>query len=126
MVFHHIGIACHDIKAEIKKLKKIHSISKISEIIFDDLQNVNLCMVTLSSGFNIELVSGETVKKFIKNISTPYHICYTCVNIDNEINNISYNGGLLVSGPKPAKLFNNRKVAFLVVSYGLIELLEEK
>ena len=125
MVFHHIGIACQDINLEIEKLKKIHSISNISDIIFDEYQNVNLCMITLNSGFKIEFVSGETVKKFINNIATPYHVCYECINIDKEIKKISSNGGLLVSGPKPAKLFNNRKVAFLIVSYGLIELLEK-
>ena len=125
MKFHHIGIVCNDINSEIKKLKKIHSISKVSDIIFDENQKVNICMITLSSGFNIELVSGNTVKKFVKSIATPYHICYTCSHIEDEIKRMLSNGGVLVSKPKPAKLFDNRKVAFLFVSYGLIELLEE-
>lgn len=125
MKFHHIGIACNDIYTEIEKLKKIHSISKVTDIIFDENQKASICMVTLSSGFNIELVSGETVKKFVKSIATPYHICYSCSDIEVEIENILSNGGVLVSKPKSAKLFNNRKVAFLFVSYGLIELLEE-
>ena len=125
MEFHHIGIACHDISLEIGKIKRIHSVLNITDIIFDHNQNVHLCMITLISGFKIELVSGKTVEKFIINSSTPYHICYSCENIDQEIKKISSNGGLIVSTPKPAKLFNEKRVAFLYVSYGLIELLEK-
>jgi len=36
------------------------------------------------------------------------------------------NGSILFSEPKPSKLFNNRKVAFLMSDIGIIELLESK
>jgi len=125
MVFHHIGIACKNIEKEILKLKKIHSIKFQSEIVFDELQNVHLCMLTLENDFKIELVSGVTVDPFIKKGITNYHICYETKNIDEEIEFLLSNGAILASPKKEAILFNGRQVAFLLVSYGLIEILQQ-
>lgn len=125
MVFHHIGIACSDIAKEINKIKKIHKIMNISEIVYDPLQNVNLCMITIEDGFRMELVSGETVESFVKKGTTTYHLCYETDNIFTEITTLLANGAIMVSQAKPAILFDGKLVAFLFVSYGLIELVQK-
>ncbi|MBR8823888.1 hypothetical protein IX293_002163 [Fusobacterium necrophorum] len=126
MKFHHVGICCKNIEKQLKNIEKIHKIQSKTEIIFDPLQNANLCMVTLQDGSNLELVSGEVVKSFAKKKIEFYHICYEVKNIENELKQILDNGGVQISDIKPAILFHNRKVVFIKVTYGLIELLESK
>ena len=125
MIFHHVGIACKDILKELEAIKKIHEIDEISEIVYDALQEVNLCMVTLHDGFKMELVSGKTVEKLVQKGTTNYHLCYESTNIDEDIKTLLSKGALLVSPQKPAILFKGKVVAFLLVSYGLIELVQK-
>ena len=126
MKFHHIGICCKNIEKKINSIEKIHKIIEKTEIIYDPLQDANLCMLTLEDGTNLELVSGKVVEIFLKKKIDYYHICYAVANIEEELENICSNGGVQISEIKPAILFNNRRVVFLKVDYGIIELLEEK
>jgi methylmalonyl-CoA/ethylmalonyl-CoA epimerase len=69
-----------------------------------------------------ELVSGEVVKNFNEKNTTYYHICY---EVDDIYKTIEEMDGILVSPPKKAVLFNNRKVCFMMTNIGLIEFLEK-
>lgn len=124
MILHHIGIACKDISRELEKIKKLHTVIDFSDIVYDELQDANLCMITIDGGFKIELVSGKPVEKIIQKGTTNYHICYECNDIEIEIRDLVSKGALLVSNTKPAILFGGKLVAFLLVSYGLIELVQ--
>lgn len=68
------------------------------------------------------------VVKILKKINSIdyYHICYEVANIEEKLEKICSNGGVQISEVKLAILFNNRRVVFLKVDYGVIELLEEK
>ena len=125
MKFHHIGICCKNIKKKIETIEEIHNIIEKTDIIYDPLQKAELCMLTLEDGTNLELVSGEVVETFLKKKIDFYHICYEVDNISEELKRICFNGGVQISEIKPAILFNNRKVVFIKVSYGIIELLEK-
>lgn len=124
MKFHHVGVACSDIKEEIEKIQQIHSVIDISPIVFDKEQNAELCMIQTEEGVFIELISGEQVKNLIKKRITYYHLCFETDDINAEISRLQDLGGFLISEPKGAILFDYKKVAFMQVSYGLIELLE--
>jgi methylmalonyl-CoA/ethylmalonyl-CoA epimerase len=124
MKFHHVGVACHNIKEEIESISKIHEVTEISPIVYDTEQKAELCMITTLEGVLIELISGEQVANLLKKRITYYHLCFETEDIFAEITRLQDLGALLVSNPKPAILFNNKKVAFLYVSYGLIELVE--
>lgn len=124
MQFHHIGVACVDIAAEIEAIRKIHSIQAISPVLFDPEQEVELCLVETTGGVNIEFVAGRRVESLVKKRISYYHICYVVGDILEEIERLTAAGATLVVEPKPAVLFGGRRVCFLQVSYGLIELLE--
>jgi len=124
MRLHHIGIACDDIQKEQDQIEKIHNVVSISYIVCDENQNAYLCMVEIENGLNIELIAGKRVENFIKKRISYYHLCYEVDDINYEITRLQESGAFLVAEPQPAILFNNKKVAFLMVSYGLIELLE--
>lgn len=126
MKFHHIGIATKDINLTLEYIKKVYDISNISDTIYDKNQDALLCMITLKDDTNIELVSGEAVKLYLKKRLFLYHTCWEVDDINKSIENLQNLGDILVVKPKEAILFNNRKVAFLQSKLGLTELLEKE
>ena len=122
MKFHHIGIATKNLKTSLEFVKNNFDVISVTEDIFDEQQDAILQMIT-TKDLNIELVSGNVVDKMIQSKISYYHICYEVENIDEAIQKFS--GAILVSSPKPAILFNNRLVAFLMTPLGLVELLNE-
>lgn len=124
MKFHHIGIACKSITQEIDTIKRIHDVVDISPIVYDPEQKAELCILKLGEGTTIELISGEQVENLTKRRITYYHLCFETDDIEKEIMRLQDLGGFLVSEPKPAILFGNKRVAFLQLSYGLVELVE--
>ena len=123
MKFHHIGIATKDIAKTQQWVQNNFNVKKISEKVYDTNQDAHLQMIE-TDDMNIELVSGKVVEKFVKSKVTYYHICYEVKDIDQAIKEFS--GAIVISSPKEAILFNNRKVAFLITPIGLVELLENE
>ena len=128
MKFHHVGIACRNIEEEIANtfLLSIRLFEKSPTWFFDKEQNAELALLTLADGTRIELISGKQVETMLKKNISYYHLCFEVDDIDAEIDRLVNAGAFLIAEPKPAVLFNNRKVAFLNVSYGIIELLNSK
>ena len=126
MKFHHIGVCCKNIEKEIKNIEKIHSVKSISNIVYDEKQEAELCMLEIEDGLKIELISGKQVENLLKKRMTYYHICYEVEDISIEKERLIKAGAYLVSDEKEAILFSDRKVCFLLVSYGLIELVEKE
>jgi methylmalonyl-CoA/ethylmalonyl-CoA epimerase len=126
MKFHHVGIACRDIAEEIDYIRRIHLVVEQSSVLYDSEQNAELCLLSLKDGVKIELISGKKIDTILKRHIRYYHLCYEVDDINAEMQKLIENGALLISPPKPAILFENRQVAFLNVSYGIIELLNSK
>ena len=126
MKIHHKGYACKDIEVALESIKKMHHIRDISLTIFDEYQQASLCMIDTISGDRIELVSGKSVRSILQGEGIKqYHTCYEVSNIFQGINSHKEEGSVLLSPPKPAKLFDNRLVAFLQTPSGMVELLEK-
>lgn len=126
MKFHHIGIACENIEKELECLQEIFGNLKFSEKVFDPLQNVELCMIDLN-GINVELISGEPIKSFLKRNIKFYHICYEVNEFETAVNLLQSKGAILISGIKETTLFENKQVAFFLLNNGMIvELIGDK
>jgi methylmalonyl-CoA/ethylmalonyl-CoA epimerase len=126
MRFHHVGIACRDIAAELERIVMIHDVVETSPVVFDQGQQAELVLVTLADGTHLELISGKQVEGILKKNITYYHLCFEVDDIRAEIDRLEKQHAKLLSPPTPAPLFDNREVAFLHVSYGIIELLAQK
>ena len=124
MKFHHIGIATENIEETIDRIKKFFEIKNISDKVYDPNQDGYLCMITLLDGTCIELISGSVVEKIVKKRQYLYHICYSVSNIDSTIEELVNDGAVVISSPKEAILFDNKRVAFLMWRLGMIELVE--
>ena len=121
-----MGIACRNIEEETVRLSAIHEIVEKSPVIYDKEQNAELILLTLSDRTRLELVAGPQVEIFLKRKITYYHLCFEVTDIHAEIERLLATDAILLSPPKPAPLFDGREVAFLQVSYGIIELLSQK
>jgi methylmalonyl-CoA/ethylmalonyl-CoA epimerase len=126
MKLHHVGIACGNIEEETRRISAIHEIVEESPLVFDKEQNAQLVLLTLADGTRIELVAGQQVETLLKKKFTYYHLCFEVEDIRAEMERLLAAGAILLSPPKAALLFGNREVAFLQVSYGMIELLSQK
>ena len=104
-----------------------------SKVIFDPIQNSNLCLLkTTHKGMSIELIEPlnkkSTTHNFLKkNGNSFHHICY---EIDDEA---SFNDYIKIHnlkrilGPVPAVLFDNKHVVFTYSKVqGIVEFLFNK
>ena len=118
--FHHIGYAVTSIEKTMYYY--IDGGYSCSSVIFDPIQNVNICFLTKEGEPMIELL--EPVEK---NGVCPYHCCYSVENIEDAIARLRKMRFMVVSYPAEAVALNNHRVAFLYnKDIGLIELLEQK
>lgn len=122
---HHIGIACQDIIRSIDDFKKHHNVVWQSNIVEDTYQNAQLCLLKTDMGLGYEFISGTQVERMVKKGISYYHICYEVTSLEESISELILKEAIMVSEPKPALLFDNRRVAFLYLPYGLVELVEE-
>lgn len=131
---HHIGIAVADIKKSIAGYKEL-GWTWDEKIIDDSNRGVKLAFLRNNNTNELlELVSpiseGSPVSNTLcsmKNVSTPYHICYVVEDIEKTIEILKSRKYILTEAAKPAVAFDDRRVAFMLRSdVGLIELLEEE
>jgi methylmalonyl-CoA/ethylmalonyl-CoA epimerase len=103
MEFHHIGVATCDIKKSIEVFQKLGFMS--DEVIFDKIQQVNICFLRKTGHPDIELIEPTDEKSPVRNMRKSRF--------------------LLVVNPVEAIAFNNRKICFCYnKDFGLIELVE--
>ncbi|MCW8128234.1 amino acid adenylation domain-containing protein [Microbulbifer halophilus] len=126
MDFHHIGVACADMDSGIAYVRSQFQIQEISETVYDPLQDATLCLIAIQGGTRIELVSGAQVAGLLARGITLYHTCYEVDDLAAAMEGALASGGTLVAEPKPAVLFDNRRVAFVQTPLGLVEFLERQ
>jgi len=123
---HHVGIACRDLAATRQFVEATHTIVAVTEVIHDDFQDADLCLLTDRSGLGIELVAGPVVANLIARGHTYYHLCYEVDDLDQAVAWLEISRCRVVREPAPAPLFDGRRVCFLFGPTGLIELLEAR
>lgn len=57
--------------------------------------------------------------KTMKNVATPYHICYEVTDIEKAIEVLKGRKYIMTDMPKPAVAFEDRRVAFMLSREGL-------
>lgn len=128
MKIHHIGYLVKDIKRAQIQFEQL-GFRALNETVFDCGRKVNILFMD-NAGSLIELVSPASptsvVTPLIKRYrNTPYHICYTADNFEQEVNMLCAGGFTQIDAPAPAPAINGKIVVFLMSSHiGLVELLE--
>ena len=125
MNIHHLGIATNDMKKVKDFITKTHNIIDEKGPIWDPNLKANLMLFEVKEGLSLEIVSGPIVKSLLKKNIFLYHFCYEVNNIEIAIKDLRMQGANLIQKPKPAILFNNRLVSFLMTPLGIVELLNK-
>jgi methylmalonyl-CoA/ethylmalonyl-CoA epimerase len=128
MKIHHIGILTKSL-VETRKALSLQGMNFLP-VIEDPLQEA---ILTISDGdTKIEivepLIKNQQLLKILDKFGThSYHICFEVPKIEQpDVNKYFGHRLVMVSSPKPAILFSNRRVAFYISkNLGLIEVLEE-
>ena len=123
--FHHFGLACDNIPQTIDFLRRNGMLAQHGPIVYDPLQNADLCWCETVTGPAVELISGQVVAGLVKKGIHLYHSCWETSELDRSIADLQQQGAVLLTEVKPAILFAGRRVAFLATGIGLIELLEK-
>ena len=126
MKFHHIGIATDNPKNAEKFIRSTHKVLNKEGPIFDENLNATLSIFNLEEGASLELVEGIAVQGILKKRVNIYHFCYEVESINMKLKSFQESGGRTIIDPTPAKLFDNRLVAFVLTPLGIIELLNSK
>lgn len=131
---HHLGVAVTDIEQSIREYGRWGWIID-GQIIDDKERDVRLAflknvfsddVIELVSPINTEAPVSNTLR-MMKNVSTPYHICYEVDDIEKMITILKGYRYVLTEKANPACAFSSRKVAFMLnKDVGLIELLEKE
>lgn len=132
MIVHHLGVATSDIMGSVRLFEGL-GWKWDGQIIEDNMRNVRLAFLKHCNDELLELVCPVNDKSPInntldnmKNIASPYHICYEVDNIESVINILKKRRYVVTDTLKAAVAFNERRVVFLLnKDVGLIELLEK-
>ena len=127
---HHYGIVVENIEQHYKEYFEIFfDRTHLSATYEDPLQKARVAFIDAAGG-RIELVEpmseDSPVYAFAKKNKAGYHhICLNTDNIEKSIEELCQKSFMLVSEPKPAIAFANKRVAFLISRNKLLwELLE--
>ena len=130
LVFDHLGLAVRKPDHALKFL--LAGGYNASPPVYDSEQNANLIMCSSSEMPNVEIIFPGEGESPVDNILSKldagmYHMCYRAADPQASVEQMSSNGlrVFCLSEPKPAVLFNGRKVSFYSVGgFGIIELIE--
>lgn len=126
--FHHIGVAVKDIDATAAIYEGAGY--RMSDIVFDPIQNVNICWLTKDGMPIVELLApvdetSPVCKTLEKNGVIPYHCCYVVEDMENAVKELRKERYVLTNKPAEAVAFCGSRVCFLYhKNVGLIELVE--
>jgi methylmalonyl-CoA/ethylmalonyl-CoA epimerase len=128
--FHHLGLAARRQDSARRFAEALGY--EVGPSVVDPIQNVELTMCRHARMPALEIVTptktpgplGQLLKASTELV---YHLCYEVPRLDSALEAIRGTVGTprCVSEPKPAVLFDGRRVAFYLMSgCGLVELLE--
>lgn len=121
-------MAVNNIEEAYTALRAEESATPLTDTTFDPEQGAHLRLVDVG-GLPTELVQDAAegpVSAWLKRGCKLYHICYEVDDLDQSLEEARLRGCAVVSPPKPAVLFDGRRVAFVMDRVrGLVEFLEK-
>ena len=130
MKINHLGIAVKNIEASALMYKKSLGWTRVTDLIYDPIQKVNILFMIDDHNNKYELLEpvgdASPINKLLDRHISLYHFCYEVEDIIGKIKELKENGFSLISGPVEAVAFNYNLIAFLINKDSLIiELVEQ-
>jgi glyoxalase/bleomycin resistance protein/dioxygenase superfamily protein len=127
MQFHHVGMACRKIAAELSELDVL-GYTLEGSLIEDPIQQVRIQFVS-GGGPRIELIepiaAQSPIEGILKRGGKFYHLAYEVDQFEEAIDHLKSKNFFPVASPAPATAFGMRRIIFMAsASSTLIELIE--
>lgn len=123
----HVGIAVANLELAVETYVRSLGAVAEDETFSDDNQEVRLRFLNLG-GMRIELLQPDSERSPLHTILKRgigiYHVCHEVDDLDAELERLKAEGVKVISPPKPAVAFGNRRVAFTMCQGLMVELLE--
>lgn len=129
LALHHLGVLVRDIPIRSRDYEAMGYRMR-SSVIHDPLQTAYVCFLSLPSQPGLlELVAPDGPESKLAQAAKMggglHHLCYATFDLEQSIAELYDGGALIVSNPKPAVAFQNRRISWLINRDRLlIELLE--
>ena len=130
MKVHHIGYLVKKIDKSIESFKSLGYTLTV-ESTWDKSRKAYICFLE-NDGCCVELIcpsqDSDLFPLLRQYSNTPYHMCYTCDDLECAIKELVSKKFLMFKEPAPAPVIGNKaRVAFLMnAQIGMIELVEKK
>lgn len=125
--FNHVGVAVAQIEPAAERFRAVFGAAADSPILHDPQQGVHIQFLRLGNA-RIELLApagaNSPVDAMLRRGISIYHVCFEAVDFDARLAEWVKAGATLVSPPKPAIAFGNRRVAFVMCLGLMIELVD--
>lgn len=132
MKLDHLGLVVEDIEKYFNEfLMPVLGIQELSEIYTDYNQLSKVAFVKTANECRIELIEplnedSPVSQALKKKKGALHHMCFIAEDFEEDIKRLQENKCLMISPPKPAVAFNNRRVVFFFTpTYEVIEIVEE-
>jgi hypothetical protein len=133
LTFHHLGLAVQQQETAAVFLSNLGY--RIGPIVYDPIQNVNLCLCEHASMPTVEIISPGPGKSPIDRYlrehkeGLVYHMCFATRDLTASMSELKADPqvkAIFWAEPQEAILFGGRKIVFGIINgLGLIELLAE-
>lgn len=127
MHFHHVGIAVRNIDRSAEAFAQAFGATLEEETFHDEHQRVRIRFLRIGD-LRVELLEpageGSPLENILKRGIGIYHSCHEVEDLDATLEQLKRDGVKVISPPKPAVAFGNRRVAFTMCEGSIIELLE--
>jgi methylmalonyl-CoA/ethylmalonyl-CoA epimerase len=125
--FHHVGVAVRDLGRAVESLRQLFPNAAITPVVDDPNQGVRIQFLRLGD-LRVELLeplaNPSPVDAILKRGIGLYHVCFEIDDLEECLTQWVEAGATLLSPAKPARAFDNRRVAFVMCQGLMIELLE--
>lgn len=126
-LFHHVGVAVPQIETAAERFRSVFGAIADSPILHDPQQGVYIQFLKFGNA-KVELLApaggNSPVDAMLRRGISIYHVCFEADDFDKRIEDWVKAGAILVSPPKPAVAFDQRRVAFVMCLGLMVELVE--
>lgn len=132
---HHVGIAVPSIEEALKFHIEALGMKQVTDIVYDELQKVKVVLLSPEEKDHenysyielVESVGSSAVDQILKQRNRLYHYCIEVSNLEETLEKVRKEHAIIVLPPTPAKLFNDRRIAFVwTPAQYLLEFLEKE
>jgi len=130
MKVHHVGYIVDNLANAMNEFEKL-GYKRVGEPVYDQVRDIYVVFVN-NDGVMVELVMPKSRNSVIYKLAgkyrnMPYHICYETDCLEDDIEQLTKRGYMLIRKPEAASAISNNRVAFLMhLDVGIIELVEKK